>query len=211
MPGQPAAGEEEGVWIDADPREGCLVVNVGELRASLYHLRVRAELFSLSFHAGEMVEEWTNGLYRSTLHRVIHRSENYRCVVSPSFPLFSRPERLTFSSFSSFSSLPPSLQSLDPLLLRTLLRLARRASPRRSPSASSRRRKPPWEEVRRSSLRRLPHEEGWRELCCWWEEGEVLRGRGGALRKMGDGVVERMLAVLKLMTFLSTLSRHLDR
>ncbi|KAL7415466.1 Clavaminate synthase-like protein [Mrakia frigida] len=64
VPGQPAAGEEEGVWIDADPREGCLVVNVGE-----------------------MVEEWTNGLYRSTLHRVIHRSENYRV----SIPFFFEP------------------------------------------------------------------------------------------------------------------------
>ncbi|TFK52566.1 Clavaminate synthase-like protein [Heliocybe sulcata] len=56
--------EEGGVWISADPVDGCLVVNVGE-----------------------MWERWTNGLYTSTLHRVIHRGTNYRV----SIPFFFEP------------------------------------------------------------------------------------------------------------------------
>ena len=48
---------EEGVWISADPIPGCVVCNIGE-----------------------MWEIWTNGLYRSTLHRVIHRGQNFRYV-----------------------------------------------------------------------------------------------------------------------------------
>ncbi|KAF8158286.1 hypothetical protein B0H34DRAFT_657043 [Crassisporium funariophilum] len=55
-PGLPQEhGHEEGVWIDADPIPGCVVCNIGE-----------------------MWETWTNGLYRSTLHRVVHRGSNYR-------------------------------------------------------------------------------------------------------------------------------------
>ncbi|KAJ7863128.1 Clavaminate synthase-like protein [Mycena olivaceomarginata] len=57
-------GAEEGVWITADPIPGCVVVNIGE-----------------------MWEVWTNGLYKSTLHRVIHRSSNYRISV----PFFFEP------------------------------------------------------------------------------------------------------------------------
>ncbi|KAG9227566.1 hypothetical protein CCMSSC00406_0000788 [Pleurotus cornucopiae] len=57
-------GGEEGVWITADPIPGCVVCNIGE-----------------------MWEIWTNGLYRSTLHRVIHRSSNYRV----SIPFFFEP------------------------------------------------------------------------------------------------------------------------
>ena len=45
----------DGVWINADPIPGCVVVNIGE-----------------------MWEIWTNGLYKSTLHRVVHRGSNYR-------------------------------------------------------------------------------------------------------------------------------------
>ncbi|KAI5122786.1 hypothetical protein M0805_000130 [Coniferiporia weirii] len=45
----------DGVWITADPLPGCVVCNVGE-----------------------MWEIWTNGLYKSTLHRVVHRGTNYR-------------------------------------------------------------------------------------------------------------------------------------
>ncbi|EPQ54484.1 Clavaminate synthase-like protein [Gloeophyllum trabeum ATCC 11539] len=56
--------EEGGVWISADPVPGCLLVNVGE-----------------------MWERWTNGLYTSTLHRVIHRGSNYRV----SIPFFFEP------------------------------------------------------------------------------------------------------------------------
>ncbi|KAJ7675839.1 hypothetical protein DFH06DRAFT_1170709 [Mycena polygramma] len=48
-------GADEGVWINADPIPGCVVCNIGE-----------------------MWEIWSNGLYKSTLHRVVHRSSNYR-------------------------------------------------------------------------------------------------------------------------------------
>ncbi|KAH6912844.1 hypothetical protein BKA70DRAFT_777135 [Coprinopsis sp. MPI-PUGE-AT-0042] len=57
-------GEEEGVWINADPIPGCVVCNIGE-----------------------MWEIWTDGLYKSTLHRVVHRSSNYRV----SIPFFFEP------------------------------------------------------------------------------------------------------------------------
>ncbi|KAG6903239.1 hypothetical protein C0995_000134 [Termitomyces sp. Mi166 len=50
-------GSEKGVWINADPIPGCVVCNIGE-----------------------MWEIWTNGLYRSTLHQVVHRSSNYRHI-----------------------------------------------------------------------------------------------------------------------------------
>ncbi|KAI5784670.1 hypothetical protein EDC01DRAFT_608466, partial [Geopyxis carbonaria] len=54
-----------GDWIDADPRPGCCVVNVGD-----------------------MMEVWTNGLWRSTLHRVIHRGDKMRVSV----PFFYEPD-----------------------------------------------------------------------------------------------------------------------
>jgi len=57
-------GIEEGIWVTVDPVPGCLIVNIGE-----------------------MWEIWTNGLYKSTLHRVIHRGSNYRV----SFPFFFEP------------------------------------------------------------------------------------------------------------------------
>lgn len=56
--------EQSGVWIKADPIPGCVVCNIGE-----------------------MWEIWTNGLYKSTLHRVIHRSSTYRV----SIPFFFEP------------------------------------------------------------------------------------------------------------------------
>ncbi|KAF8270783.1 Clavaminate synthase-like protein [Lactarius quietus] len=55
-------GIEEGVWITVDPVPGCVVCNIGE-----------------------MWEIWTNGLYKGTLHRVIHRGTNYR------IPFFFEP------------------------------------------------------------------------------------------------------------------------
>ncbi|KAF8073601.1 hypothetical protein FPV67DRAFT_1620840 [Lyophyllum atratum] len=55
-------GSETGVWINADPIPGCVVCNIGE-----------------------MWEIWTNGLYRSTLHQVVHRGSNYR------IPFFFEP------------------------------------------------------------------------------------------------------------------------
>ncbi|KJA24044.1 hypothetical protein HYPSUDRAFT_200860 [Hypholoma sublateritium FD-334 SS-4] len=57
-------GTEEGIWINADPIPGCVVCNIGE-----------------------MWEIWTDGLYRSTLHRVVHRGSNYRVSV----PFFFEP------------------------------------------------------------------------------------------------------------------------
>jgi len=55
---------EQGTWINADPIKGCIVCNIGE-----------------------MWEVWSNGLYKSTLHRVIHRGSNYRI----SIPFFFEP------------------------------------------------------------------------------------------------------------------------
>ncbi|KAJ6559202.1 hypothetical protein DFH09DRAFT_1162212 [Mycena vulgaris] len=57
-------GAEDGSWINADPIPGCVVCNIGE-----------------------MWEIWSNGLYKSTLHRVVHRSNNYRVSV----PFFFEP------------------------------------------------------------------------------------------------------------------------
>ncbi|KAI6122501.1 hypothetical protein EDD16DRAFT_1691831 [Pisolithus croceorrhizus] len=53
---------KEGVWINADPIPGCIVCNIGS-----------------------MWEVWSNGLYKSTLHRVIHKGSNYR------IPFFFEP------------------------------------------------------------------------------------------------------------------------
>src|SRR5258708_11519009 len=47
--------EKEGQWTNVDPIPGCVVVNIGE-----------------------MWQVWSNGLYKSTLHRVIHRGRNFR-------------------------------------------------------------------------------------------------------------------------------------
>ncbi|KAI8978694.1 Clavaminate synthase-like protein [Trametes punicea] len=61
--------EQGGRWINADPIPGCVVCNIGE-----------------------MWEVWTNGLYKSTLHRVIHRSSNYRCALTTiRIPFFFEP------------------------------------------------------------------------------------------------------------------------
>jgi len=65
-PSDPTSQEhvEDGVWINADPLPGCIVCNLGE-----------------------MWEIWSNGLYKSTLHRVIHNGTNYRV----SIPFFFEP------------------------------------------------------------------------------------------------------------------------
>ncbi|KAH7068625.1 hypothetical protein FB567DRAFT_634333 [Paraphoma chrysanthemicola] len=55
---------KNGSWLTASPLRGAFVVNIGD-----------------------MIERWTNGLWKSTLHRVIHRSEGYRVSV----PFFFEP------------------------------------------------------------------------------------------------------------------------
>ena len=52
-------------WIDADPVPGAFVVNIGD-----------------------MMERWTNGLWKSTTHRVVHRGDAFRVSV----PFFYEPD-----------------------------------------------------------------------------------------------------------------------
>jgi isopenicillin N synthase-like dioxygenase len=52
-------------WIHADPIPGAFIVNIGD-----------------------MMERWTNGLWKSTTHRVIHRGDGFRVSV----PLFYEPD-----------------------------------------------------------------------------------------------------------------------
>ena len=52
------------MWIDADPVPGAFVVNIGD-----------------------MIERWTNGIWKSTKHRVVHRGLGYRVSV----PFFFEP------------------------------------------------------------------------------------------------------------------------
>ncbi|KKY16292.1 putativeoxoglutarate 3-dioxygenase [Phaeomoniella chlamydospora] len=71
---------KSGDWVPADPIPGCLTCNIGD-----------------------MLSKWTDGLYKSTLHRVIHNSPNMRisipmffdpnfdALISPVLPL-NRPE-----------------------------------------------------------------------------------------------------------------------
>lgn len=51
-------------WLNADPIPGAFVVNIGD-----------------------MIERWTNGIWKSTRHRVIHRGDGYRVSV----PFFYEP------------------------------------------------------------------------------------------------------------------------
>lgn len=73
--------QERGVWINADPKPGCLVVNVGE-----------------------MVEIYSAGLYKATLHRVVHKSPTYRVSV----PFFFEPN---YDAAISVSLARPSRRS----------------------------------------------------------------------------------------------------
>lgn len=57
--------DKDGGWINADPLEGAFVVNIGD-----------------------MLERWTNGLWKSTRHRVVHGGGNYRVSV----PFFFEPD-----------------------------------------------------------------------------------------------------------------------
>jgi len=55
---------KSGEWINADPIPGNFVVNIGD-----------------------MIEQWTNGEWKSTLHRVVHKGSQYRVSV----PFFFEP------------------------------------------------------------------------------------------------------------------------
>ncbi|CAG8487591.1 8969_t:CDS:2 [Diversispora eburnea] len=55
---------KEGEWINADHIPGTFVVNIGD-----------------------MLNVWTNNVYQSTLHRVVHKGDNYRVSV----PFFYEP------------------------------------------------------------------------------------------------------------------------
>lgn len=67
-------GIEEGIWITVDPVPGCIVCNIGESQWAITYTNQG----SLSDPCVVVWEVWTNGLYRSTVHRVIHRGSNYR-------------------------------------------------------------------------------------------------------------------------------------
>ena len=67
-------GGEEGLWINADPIPGCIVCNIGDS----VPIRRPERLLTYSRIVWEI---WTNGLYKSTLHRVVHRGTNYRYVL----------------------------------------------------------------------------------------------------------------------------------
>lgn len=64
-PGALQVQTREGPWINADPIPGAYVVNIGD-----------------------MMEIWTNGLWKSTWHRVLHRGEGFRVSV----PFFFEPD-----------------------------------------------------------------------------------------------------------------------
>lgn len=72
---------ERGHWINADPLPNSFVVNIGE-----------------------MVEVYSAGLYKATLHRVIHKSPSYRV----SIPFFYEP---SFNARIEVSTSRPHAQS----------------------------------------------------------------------------------------------------
>jgi len=93
---------EAGTWVNADPVKGCIVCNIGE-----------------------MWEVWSNGLYKSTLHRVIHRGSNYRVSVpfffEPNFNAYIKPLDAAVrmqagdSNFLHPSKRPPVQPNYEPI------------------------------------------------------------------------------------------------
>ncbi len=57
--------QNDGTWITADPIPDTFIVNIGD-----------------------MMQRWTNGLWKSTRHRVIHKGDGYRVSV----PFFYEPD-----------------------------------------------------------------------------------------------------------------------
>lgn len=70
--------DKQGGWIGVDPLKGAYVVNIGD-----------------------MLEVWTNGLWKSTVHRVVHRGTGFR--VSVPFFLSRIGMRGEFSRMRCFS------------------------------------------------------------------------------------------------------------
>ena len=64
-PGALEVENSDGRWVKVNPLEGAYVVNIGD-----------------------MVERWTNGMWKSTKHRVVHAGEGYRV----SLPFFYDPD-----------------------------------------------------------------------------------------------------------------------
>lgn len=73
-PGALQVQHKDGTWVNANPIPGAFVVNIGD-----------------------MIERWTNGLWKSTMHRVIHRGEKQRISVpffyEPNFDAVVKPLR----------------------------------------------------------------------------------------------------------------------
>jgi isopenicillin N synthase-like dioxygenase len=67
----PATGE----WIAADPIDDCFVCNIGDM------MQVSHPIYLV------VTKVWTNNQYTSTLHRVVHKSSQYRVSV----PFFFEP------------------------------------------------------------------------------------------------------------------------
>ncbi|CAG8535823.1 1849_t:CDS:2 [Ambispora leptoticha] len=73
---------KEGGWINADPIPGTYVVNIGD-----------------------MLNIWTNNIYQSTMHRVVHKGDTYRV----SCPFFYEP------NFETLIEPLPQCLKLDPV------------------------------------------------------------------------------------------------
>ncbi len=72
--GKEIKSAEQGVWINADPIPGCIVCNIGE---SEFMFGFKLDLPPFTMHA-KCGRYGPTGLYKSTLHRVMHRGSNYR-------------------------------------------------------------------------------------------------------------------------------------
>ncbi|EJC98113.1 Clavaminate synthase-like protein [Fomitiporia mediterranea MF3/22] len=98
---------EKGVWINVDPMPGCVVCNIGESMS---------ESPCLSVWMGWVWEVWTNGLYKSTLHRVVHQGSNYRIpfFFEPNFT--ARVEPLAAALRLQKDSIQPAYAHYEPVV-----------------------------------------------------------------------------------------------